>query len=441
MNGLDIFNVYVMGSIEMLTVFHFYNRFLQKKTGMLSYLLFVFLGMAIMLFFPANGGITLLLYVLLLVVEGFYRSRTCSVLIILYAVVTVAIMHLCYGISHSLSYMLASFVLPKNSQISGFVLMVMSSLAALLMSVVFYLVSDKKFSCEKTMETKYGLLLLIPSLLVGGVGEYIDFNSYGNTIVTGMDGKLTAANPLPVLTIQLFGIVSLFCMMFVYKRLVETFERNKELSLLELEKHSLKQYVEEAKIRYERTKAFRHDVKNHLVIVRELVENGNTQEALQYMQGMENLTADMSFPVSTNNPVLDILIGNKLGMAQDSQIEVECSLMVPYPCEIADIDFCIIFSNALDNAIMACRQIPLTKRRYIQIMGNVQGDFLFFTIRNSYRGEKSIRKGTGLANINAVAEKYHGTMEIKAEENVFEISILLIIPQHAESISEQTYLK
>lgn len=441
MNGLDIFNVYVMGSIEMLTVFHFYNRFLQKKAGMLSYFLFVFLGMAVMLFSPANGGINLLLYVLLLVAEGFYRSRTRSVLIILYAIVAVAIMHLCYGISHSFSYILASFVLPKNPQISGFVLMVMSSLAALLMSVLCYLVIDKKFSCEKTMGTKYGLLLLIPSLLVGGVGEYIDFNSYGDTIVTGMDGKLTDANPLPVLTIQLFGIASLFCMMFVYKRLVETFERNKELSLLELEKHSLKQYVEEAKIRYERTKAFRHDVKNHLVIVRELVENGNTQEALQYMQGMENLTADMSFPVSTNNPVLDILIGNKLGMAQDSKIEVKCSLMVPYPCEIADIDFCIIFSNALDNAITACRQIPLTKRRYIQITGNVQGDFLFLAIRNSYRGEKSIRKGTGLANINAVAEKYQGTMEIRAEENVFEISILLIIPQHAESISEQTYLK
>lgn len=241
MNGLDIFNVYVMGSIEMLTVFHFYNRFLRKKAGMLSYFLFVFLGMAIMLFPPANGGITLLLYVLLLVAGGFYRSRMRSVLIILYAVVTVAIMHLCYGISHSLSYMLASFVLPKNPQISGFVLMVMSSLVALLMSVLCYLVIDKKFSCEKTMETKYGLLLLIPSLLVGGVGEYIDFNSYGNTIVTEMDGKLTAANPLPVLTIQLFGIASLFCMMFVYKRLVETFERNKELSLLELEKHSLKQ--------------------------------------------------------------------------------------------------------------------------------------------------------------------------------------------------------
>ena len=39
MDGLDIFNVYVMGSIEMLTVFHFFTRFLKKKGKV--YLLYI----------------------------------------------------------------------------------------------------------------------------------------------------------------------------------------------------------------------------------------------------------------------------------------------------------------------------------------------------------------------------------------------------------------
>lgn len=98
-----------------------------------------------------------------------------------------------------------------------------------------------------------------------------------------------------------------------------------------------------SKIRYEKTKLFRHDVKNHISIVKELVQNGNIDAALKYMSDMENLTADMSFPVSTNNPVLDILIGNKLGIAKNNQIVVQCSFIASYPCGIADIDFCIIF--------------------------------------------------------------------------------------------------
>ena len=57
MDGLDIFNVYIMGSIEMLTVFHFFTRFLKKKVKFIYYILFVFLGMTIMMFFPTGRDI------------------------------------------------------------------------------------------------------------------------------------------------------------------------------------------------------------------------------------------------------------------------------------------------------------------------------------------------------------------------------------------------
>ena len=176
---------------------------------------------------------------------------------------------------------------------------------------------------------------------------------------------------------------------------------------------------------------------NHISIVKELVQNGDIDTALQYMSDMENLTADMSFPVSTNNPVLDILIGNKLGIAKSNQIEVQCSFISPYPCGIADIDFCIIFSNALDNAISACNRVPHDNQKYIHITGKVQGDFLLIEIINSHSGRGSIRSGTGLANIKAVAEKYHGAMEVRIDGDIFVLSVLLIIPQQSESISQQ----
>ena len=109
----------------------------------------------------------------------------------------------------------------------------------------------------------------------------------------------------------------------------------------------------------------------------------------------------------------------------------------PYPCGIADIDFCIIFSNALDNAISACNRVPNDNQKYIHITGKVQGDFLLIEIINSHSGRGSIRSGTGLANIKAVAEKYHGAMEVRIDGDIFVLSVLLIIPQQSESISQQ----
>lgn len=437
MDGLDIFSVYVMGSIEMLTVFRFFTGFLRKKVKFIHYILFAILGITVMMIFPAGSIMEILVYVLLLIAGGIFICKTCNIFVSLYAVVTIEIMHLCYGIFSSVSCILSPLLFSENPEAVSFFFMVVGNILALITSVLCYQVINKYFSYDETVGAKYALMILIPTLLIFFAGEYISSNIYGDTITIEADGSLLGISPFPTLFIQILGIASLFCTMFAYKRLMESFKLSRELSLLELEKHSLNQYVEEAKIRYEKTKAFRHDVKNHISIVKELVQNGNIDAALQYMSDMENLTADMSFPVSTNNPVLDILIGNKLGMAKNNQIEVKCSFIAPYPCGIADIDFCIIFSNALDNAISACNGLRHDHQKYIHITGKVQGDFLLIEISNSYSGRGSIRSGTGLANIKAVAEKYYGAMEIRIDGETFVLSVILVIPQQPESILQQ----
>ncbi len=94
--------------------------------------------------------------------------------------------------------------------------------------------------------------------------------------------------------------------------------------------------------------------------------------------------------------MVDILLGNKLGIAERSAIDVHCALTLPSPCAIRDIDFCIILSNALDNAIRACRDMD--GERYIRVTGNVQGDFIRMEVENSYQGKGLFREGTGLSS-------------------------------------------
>jgi sensor histidine kinase regulating citrate/malate metabolism len=277
----------------------------------------------------------------------------------------------------------------------------------------------------------------MPALLIFLAGEYINEDVYGNTVTIEKDGLMSGVNSCQMLFMQVLGAVSLFCILLAYKKLAESFKRDKEAALLEQQAHSLGQYVKEARLRYEKTKSFRHDIKNHITVVKELLQNQKTEAALQYVEGMENLTADLSFPVSTNHPVLDILLGNKLGIAKENQIEVRCSLEVPYPCGISDIDFCIILGNALDNAVSACSRIDKGKQKYIHMTGKVQGDFLLMEIENSYSGRRMIRSGTGLTNIRAAVGKYHGAVGIRTEGEKFMLSILVIIPQQSESISQQ----
>lgn len=266
--------------------------------------------------------------------------------------------------------------------------------------------------------------------------EYINSFIYG-MVVTDSSGVTLYTNHYQMLIMQLLGMASLFCILFAYRKLLQNFRLSTEVSLLEQQERSLNQYVEEAKTHYEKTKSFRHDIKNHITVVKKLLQNGKTQQALDYIGDMEGMAEELAFPCNTNNPVVDILAGNKLGIAKSMGIDVCCTLILPHPCGLRDIDVCIILSNALDNAIYACKNMEEGAEKYIRVTGRIQGDFLFIEIENSFQGEGSFKKGTGLSNIKAVTEKYHGAMSVKTQGEVFVLNVLLIIPQHSEGISQQ----
>ncbi len=87
--------------------------------------------------------------------------------------------------------------------------------------------------------------------------------------------------------------------------------------------------------------------------------------------------------------------------------------------------------------LQACKKMDSDAEKYIRVTGRVQGEFILLEIENSFQGSGALKKGTGLSNINAVAEKYHGTMSIKTQGTSFVLSILLIIPQHPADSSRQ----
>lgn len=432
---MDFFNCYVMGIVQMLTGFYFFMKFIQKRVRLSVYFLFMVSGIVVIRCIP-GGILEFLAYTLLLVAVGIFIGHADWKAVLLYAALTVEIMQFSYGIVNSLSsilYPLAFLVFPKTA---GFAFMILGNMASLLLAVFCCHMVWRYFSYLETLKKQYVFLILIPIWMIFFMGEYISSIIYGS-IVTDSGGMVADANHYQMFVIQVLGMASLFCIMFAYRKLLENVRLTMELSLLEQEEHSLNQYVEEAKARYEKTKSFRHDVRNHITVIKELLQRGQPELALQYMEDMEGMAEELSFPCSTNNPVADILLGNKLGLAKSMGIEVRCLLSLPYPCPVRDIDFGIILSNALDNAISACKNMEDGLEKYICVAGRIQGDFILLEIENSYQGNGKFKSGTGLSNIRAVAEKYHGAMSAKTQGTSFVLNVLLIIPQHSGDISQQ----
>lgn len=428
---MDFFNKYVVGIIQMLTGAYFVSVFLQRKIKPYFYLLFAMLCMVMIGVIPDGRIIEFAVYVILLMVVGIFVCRADLKSVLLYAALTVEIMQLCYGIVNSLIGILYPAVSSWNQKVVGMIFMLSGNMVSLLLAVFCYRMVYKFFTHSEGMKKQYMLMILTPILMLFLMDEYINSTIYENA------ENIISTNHYQMFVIQLLGMASLFCILFAYKKLLQNFRLSTELSLLTQEEHSLNQYVEEAKTRYEETKSFRHDIKNHITVVRELLQSGKSEQALNYIVNMEDVAGELSFPCATNNPVADILIGNKLAIAKSMAIDVNCSLTLPYPCLVRDIDFGIILSNALDNAIHACKNMDSDAEKYIRVTGHMQGDFILLEVENSFQGKGTFKKGTGLSNISTVAEKYHGAMSIKTLGTSFVLSVLLIIPQQSESISQQ----
>ncbi len=432
----DFFNIYVMGVTEISAQFYFLSKILKKKVWPPFYLLFATGAVIVNDFVPDGTILGFAALVFLLMAYGIFVCRAGFKASVLYAVLTAEIMLLCYEIVNSLTFFLYAWRPAVFHSTAGVAVMLSGEAASLALTGVCYFMVYRYFSCHTAAEMQQIFLVFIPILMIFIMGEYISsiaFESRQEVLADdGFTGYLFRHWYLFV--IPFLGLFSLFCVLFVYQKLLRAFRLDTELSLLEQEEHFLNQYVEEAKMRYDRTKSFRHDIRNHIAVVKKLLKSGKQEEAAGYIEDMEDMAEEMSFPCGTNNPAADILVGNKLGIAKNMGIDVSCSLFLPYPCGLRDIDLCIVLSNALDNAIHACKDLGADAEKYIHVSGRIQGDFFMMEVRNSFHGKGAFKKGTGLSNVKTVAEKYGGAMSIETQGNVFVLYVLLIIPQHSKDI-------
>ena len=270
-------------------------------------------------------------------------------------------------------------------------------------------------------QTPYIGLLLFPGLFFFASELYIlqtAYSFFAPTISLEEVGRHST-----LLLLQVMGLAALLCTLYAYRQLCKGFQAQAELQSLTQAAHEQKVYIAEAQARYEQTKSFRHDIKNHLSVLDGLLRSGKLEEGREYLKGLEAVSEALSFPYQTGNPVVDILLGEKLGLAKE--ITAEVSLVLPKPCGIDDLDLCVLFANALDNAIAACRANDGANT--LRISGKQQGDFYMLTFENTCLDGPLPPAGTGLSNIKAVAEKYHGALMTEQTGGRFSLNVLVNI--------------
>ena len=183
----------------------------------------------------------------------------------------------------------------------------------------------------------------------------------------------------------------------------------------------------------------RHDMKQHFIVLIELLTKEDNQKAIEYLRKLINIEPLSKLGISrTDNIVVDFLVNSKYAVAIREQIKFEVDIHIPMQLPFKSADLCILLGNILDNAIEASVMLD-QERRYIKFFMKYEKNTLIITVINAYNGEllrngsgkiitnkgDSENHGIGLESVRKVTKKYHGSVVIEPGTQKFTIKIVL----------------
>ena len=184
---------------------------------------------------------------------------------------------------------------------------------------------------------------------------------------------------------------------------------------------------------------FKHDLVNHIGVVRELINEKKTDEAKEYIDTIWNIQDVFDLKIHTGDSFLDIIVNYYLYLAVKENIEfvVLGKLTEKMPLEMFDIT--TLMGNILQNAFEAAIKADVPRIR-VELVEHKEEIFIVVsnsvakTINTKTNFFMTLKKdkqnhGFGLKNIIATVEKYHGEcyMEsiVENREVLFQISIAI----------------
>ena len=196
---------------------------------------------------------------------------------------------------------------------------------------------------------------------------------------------------------------------------------------------------EELRAYMNETRALRHDFRQHLLVLYEYAEKGETEKLTDYIKQFTTAFSDHKGSFSANAAV-DAVASHYDKMAQAQGTHIKWLLELPETLPFKESDFISVFGNLVENALNAVEKLPEESRSVHVTARMLSEAMLGLTVKNPYEGEivlgedglpESSRKGggVGLSSVEAVVHRHNGALDINVDDGVFTVGVLLYANQ------------
>lgn len=185
-----------------------------------------------------------------------------------------------------------------------------------------------------------------------------------------------------------------------------------------------------------KTRIYRHDMRHHMQFVLSCIENGRSGQAQDYIREICSQIDAGTVVAFCENESVNLIFSAFAERTKAYGIGIEIHAAIPQVIAVSESDLCVLLSNALENAIHACRKVQKDGLAAdIQVLAYERSGTLFWQITNScgddivfYRGIPVANEpghGIGVHSICAIVEQYGGICTFSVKDHRFALRVSL----------------
>lgn len=196
-----------------------------------------------------------------------------------------------------------------------------------------------------------------------------------------------------------------------------------------------KNHIKEMEIMMEKNRIQTHDIKHHLLILREYGQERKWDMLMSYLNELSDDILVQKKAMWTQVGILDTLLEQKKAKAESKGIAFRIRADRIGELPFSDMEISTLFSNLLDNAIEACEKIE-DDRRWVAIQITRKSGMLYLTISNSIKDRPAEQEGKlitnkqnhqlhgyGIKSVQKIVRKYEGDFSYQIRESEFIVTI------------------
>lgn len=221
----------------------------------------------------------------------------------------------------------------------------------IMFTAIEYIVFKAYLKMKETTVTFTGILIIIIPVL------YFSFTIYMLNNASFNDKEKL---------VMFFVIVVINILMIVfYNEFIKQYKIALNKKAMVEQYNSIKNQVSTMAETNEKMRRIRHDMRNHMIVMEQMLDDKNYDRLKLYMQKIADIAHENEQKIDTGNIELDAILNNKINEAQNSNIKTETDITIPSGIIKDGYDIAVILGNILDNAIRASLECDEKERSII----------------------------------------------------------------------------